>query len=297
MKINYLDLFSGIGGFAEGLVQAGFEFNYHAFSEVDKNAIKVYEHHFPNSINLGDIKNVFQESLREKINLITFGFPCQDMSIVGKGRGFEGNRSSLFFEAMRIIEFTRPNYIIFENVKGLLTNNRGREWLSCLRELANIGYDGQWQLCNTGWILPQDRYRVYFVGYPRGTSRPRIFPIEGTERDNFKEKEMGGLHTPPICTQKVFIPIIATSSSVDLEGKLESYARMHKQEKDLKFLNENLDNIELRRLTHVECERLQGFKDGWTSMISPSERYKCIGNAVSVPIVELITKKLLLEWK
>ena len=170
--MNYLDLFSGCGGFRLGLQEAGFTFKWEGHSEIDKYANQVYAKHFPESEALGDIKLIRPEDL-PGIDLITFGFPCQDLSIAGKRGGLEASRSGLFYEAMRIVRATKPDYFIFENVKGLFSSRGGLDWLNVLREVADAGYDGQWQLLNTRWFLPQNRERVYFVGYPRGRSKPR----------------------------------------------------------------------------------------------------------------------------
>lgn len=118
MKWNYLDLFAGCGGFHKGLLEAGFEFEWTGFSEIDKHAKKIYQRHFPNSEDLGDVRTIDLDRL-PRINLITFGFPCQDLSVAGKRGGLKASRSSLFFEAMRIVRATKSRYFIFENVKGL----------------------------------------------------------------------------------------------------------------------------------------------------------------------------------
>lgn len=175
--MRYIDLFSGIGGFALGLRQAGIEFEEHWFSEIDKNAINIYKKHFPNAKELGDVRAI-RDFSGIKADIITFGFPCQDLSVAGKRRGLAGDRSGLFFEAMRIIRELKPKYFIFENVKGLLTNNRGADFVRCLREIADIGlYECEWQLVNTSWVLPQNRERVYFVGRLGGQSGAKIFPL------------------------------------------------------------------------------------------------------------------------
>ena len=175
--MRYMDLFSGIGGFALGLKQARIEFEEHWFSEIDKNAINIYKKHFPNAKELGDVRTI-RDFSGIKADIITFGFPCQDLSVAGKRRGLAGARSGLFFEAMRIIRELKPQYFIFENVKGLLTNNRGADFVRCLREIADLGlYECEWQLVNTSWVLPQNRERVYFVGRLRGQSGAKIFPL------------------------------------------------------------------------------------------------------------------------
>lgn len=175
--MRYMDLFSGIGGFALGLKQARIEFEEHWFSEIDKNAINIYKKHFPNAKELGDVRAI-RDFSGIKADIITFGFPCQDLSVAGKRRGLAGDRSGLFFEAMRIIRELKPQYFIFENVKGLLTNNGGADYVRCLREIADIGlYECEWQLVNTSWVLPQNRERVYFVGRLGGQSGAKIFPL------------------------------------------------------------------------------------------------------------------------
>lgn len=188
--MNYLDLFSGIGGFALGFERAGWKFNNHYFSEIDKNAIKIYQQHFPTAVGIGNITGVRPEELG-KIDLVTFGFPCQDLSVAGKRAGLGGSRSGLFFEAMRLIKHLRPGIFIFENVKGLLTSNRGQDFETVLREIADIGlYECEWQLLNTSWFLPQNRERVYFIGHLTGDSRGKVFPIgEGTPKSF---RELGG---------------------------------------------------------------------------------------------------------
>ena len=136
----------------------------------------IYTKHFPNAKELGDVRTI-RDFSKLKADIITFGFPCQDLSVAGKRKGLAGNRSGLFFEAMRIIRELRPKYFIFENVKGLLTNNRGTDFVRCLREIADIGiYECEWQLVNTSWVLPQNRERVYFIGCLREFSGAKIFP-------------------------------------------------------------------------------------------------------------------------
>ena len=181
--MNYLDLFSGIGGFALGIQQAGVHINKHYFSEIDKYATTIYKKHFPDAVELGDIKGINTGTLGQ-IDLVTFGFPCQDLSIAGKRAGLGGSRSGLFFEAMRIIKELRSALFIFENVKGLLTSNEGKDFEIVLREIADIGiYECEWQLVNTYWVLPQNRERVYFIGHFGEGSGQKVFPIGTLDKE------------------------------------------------------------------------------------------------------------------
>lgn len=175
--MNYLDLFSGIGGFRLGLEQAGFKFGWEGHSEIDKYAEQIYQRHYPESECLGDVKAIDPTKL-PKLNLITFGFPCQDISIAGKRGGLRASRSGLFFEAMRIIEVAKPDIFIFENVKGLFSSSEGRDFEIILRTIADLGvYDCEWQLLNTRWFLPQNRERIYFIGIRKDLQYKSIFPI------------------------------------------------------------------------------------------------------------------------
>ena len=136
--MTHLDLFSGIGGFALGFQRAGYRFDKHYFSEINPYAIKIYQRQFPDAIGLGSITGINPEELGQ-VDLITFGFPCQDLSIAGKRAGLAGARSGLFFEATRLIRHLKPSLFIFENVAGLLTSNDGKDFEVVLREVADIG--------------------------------------------------------------------------------------------------------------------------------------------------------------
>ena len=164
--LNHLDLFSGIGGFSLAIQRVGIKHGWHGHSDIDKYANNIFRRHFNDAEKLGRIESIQPRDL-PKLDLITFGFPCQDLSIAGKRGGLKAARSGLFFEAMRIIRAKKPRYIIFENVKGLLSSNGGYDFILCLQEIANAGYDGGWQLLNTRWFLPQNRERIFFVGHLR----------------------------------------------------------------------------------------------------------------------------------
>lgn len=161
--INFLDLFSGIGGFALGAYRAGLRFNNHYFSEVDSYAIRVYQQRFPDSIGLGDITKVKGETLTQGDWIISGGFPCQDISVAGKGAGLAGSRSGLWFEYARIIGELRPRYSIMENVGAL--SFRGLD--AVLGSLAEIGYDAEWQDIRASDVgAPHRRERLWIVAYP-----------------------------------------------------------------------------------------------------------------------------------
>ncbi len=176
--VKLLDLFSGIGGFHLGFERAGFEFDYVGFAEVDKYASAVYKYNNPFAEELGDVKSIRSENL-PKIDIITFGSPCQDFSIAGKRAGAtEGTRSSLIWEAIRLITECKPRVFVWENVKGTFSSNDGADFWAIIQAFTNIGsYRLEWQLLNTRWFLPQNRERLYLVGYTGDRGGRSVFPI------------------------------------------------------------------------------------------------------------------------
>jgi DNA (cytosine-5)-methyltransferase 1 len=162
MPRYYLDLFAGIGGFALGAYWAGVRFDRHYFSEVDSYAISVYQKRFPDAIFLGDIKSIEGSKLPRGDWFFSGGFPCQDISVAGKGVGLEGSRSGLWFEYARLIGELRPKYAIIENVDALTV--RGLEQV--LGSLADVRYDAIWQdirACDLG--APHRRERIWIVAF------------------------------------------------------------------------------------------------------------------------------------
>jgi len=196
--VNYIDLFSGIGGFALGAYWAGMKFENHYFSEVEPFAVELYQKRFPDAIPLGDIKEINCEELADATSvrcdsrktqgqgirrennsrdetdtgggswIITGGFPCQDISVAGKGEGIRGSRSGLWFEYWRIIRDLRPRYAIMENV-GALTF---RGLTDVLGSLAEIGYDAEWQDIRAEDVgAPHRRERIWIIAYPNEYSK------------------------------------------------------------------------------------------------------------------------------
>ena len=187
--MKLLDLFSGIGGFHKGFEQAGFEFDWVGFSEIDKYASAVYKHRFPNAEELGDVNAIQPERLPDHIDFLCGGFPCQAFSVAGKRQGFDDTRGTLFFEIARILKYFREHrkpidYFVLENVKGLLSHDNGRTFATIYRVLTDIGYTVEFQLLNTRWFLPQNRERIYLVGYVGSGRGSKVFPIGEPSQSN-----------------------------------------------------------------------------------------------------------------
>lgn len=168
-KRRIIDLFSGIGGFSLGLERSG-GFETVAFSEIDPEASRILRKNWPHVPNLQDIHSVDAEQVDSfgAIDAVTFGFPCQDISLAGPGTGLSGPRSSLFWEAVRTIRLVRPAIAIMENVVALL----GRGMSAVLGALAEAGYDTEWdciRAVDAG--RPHKRDRLYLVAYAEGHGR------------------------------------------------------------------------------------------------------------------------------
>ena len=331
MKI--IDLFSGIGGFSLGFQKAGYQFTEHYFSEIDKHAIANYKYNFPHAKHIGDITTLHGGDFTD-IDIITFGSPCVDFSLAGKRAGLKGAKSSLIQHAIALIADIRPSIFIWENVKGAFSSNAGADFWAIIQAFANIGgYRLEFQLLNTKWLLPQNRERIYLIGHLTEKSVPGVFPIGENDKllDRKTRKEnrkCPSIKTSPARTitsryskmesnDTYIVPKVAsTLTGGGHSGGLHSDMTVIRQLKrgknkgaDLKicptissnaFQENNLLNG-VRRLTEIECERLQGFPDNWTQYgnydgvikpIAKTQRYKLIGNAVTVDIVELIAKRL-----
>ena len=265
--LTYLDLFSGIGGFALGIHRAlsdGKNLQEHpdrkgmerprdrpdidyergsvcvGFSEIDWHAINVYRSHFPEHPFLGDVTKLRN---LPRFDILAAGFPCQAFSLAGERGGFDDPRGALFFEIVRILRHSQPRLFLLENVAGLLNHERGATFARVLTELSDVGYDVEWQVLDSRHFgVPQHRERVYLVGHSRSQPSSPVFPI---------------------------VPIARTYQEPPLE-----YGTV-------------------RHLTPLEYERLQGFQDGWTAGLKDTHRFRLLGNAVTVPVITEIVSRLI----
>ena len=291
MNLEYLDEFSGYGGFHLGLEESGFKFKKVYFSEINKYAIANYLYNFITPIYVGGIQFVCQLT-NIKPDIFTFGWPCQDNSIAGKRAGQkDGTRSGLLFEAIKIISKYKPRHFIAENVLGIASVNKGIDYVEAIRILAYLNenvpqYDVEMQLCNSRWILPQNRERLFFVGHLRGQGGRQIFPI--TEADYCDETNIEN-------KQREGTGIWSDNNRIVSPTLTKHYARDLAQ-----IVIKNKDVF--RRFTPIECERMQGLPDDWTKYgifngktqeIKNTNRYELCGNGVSVGIIKVISSKLL----
>ena len=174
--IKFIDMFSGIGGFREGLTRAG-GFECVGHSEIDKYANRSYNALFDTKGEwfVEDARKADPETMPE-FRLLCGGFPCQTFSIAGSRKGFGDPRGTLFFELARLAEARKPPYLLFENVPGLLSHDGGRTFATILNTLDRLGYGVEWQCLNSkDFGVPQSRNRVYIVGYLDERCRGKVF--------------------------------------------------------------------------------------------------------------------------
>lgn len=200
--LTLVELFAGIGGFSAGFERAGVKTV--AAVEIDKNARQVFGNHFPEATLFDDVRTVTGDQLIAAgfvpdRGIITGGFPCQDLSIAGRGEGLAGERSGLFVEIVRLLEELHPRWFVLENVPRLLSINGGRDMGSVIGALAECGYGVAYRVLDaSSFGVPQRRRRVFFVGC-FGDSGKRaaqiLFEPEGVRGDSAESGEAGEAST------------------------------------------------------------------------------------------------------
>ena len=178
--MKYLSLFSGIGGFELGIQNSDVEMECIGFSEIDKYAKSIYKKHYPNHPDLGDATKLDTSELPD-FDFLVGGFPCQAFSIAGKRKGFNDTRGTLFFEIARVLKDKKPRYFLLENVRGLLSHNKGETFQTILEVLSNLGYNVKWEIYNSkDYGVPQRRERLFIKGYFRGECGQKVLSFQGS---------------------------------------------------------------------------------------------------------------------
>lgn len=288
---NVLSLFDGLSCGQIALNRAGIEYYNYFASEIDKHAIKVTQTNYPNTIQLGDVTKVKSCDL-PKIDLLIGGSPCQSFSIAGDGKGFDG-KSGLFFEYVRLKNELNPTYFLLENVK------MKKEWERVITE--HLGVEPI--EIHSNLLSAQNRVRLYWTNLP--ATQPidkNIMLADIIEKDfvftskaqtilstMYKENpksmftinKKGLLACSKQCADCKFIK---PKSNTVRTGGLKSYQR-HEWDSVCK--------LHLRKLTPLECERLQTVPDNYTSIVSDTQRYRMVGNGWTVDVIAHIFGSLL----
>lgn len=282
--MKFLDLFSGIGGFRLAFERAGHECV--GFCEIDETAVKAYksqfmtgEEWFCNDIN--ESKDLPQA------DIWCFGFPCQDISIANaEGNGLNGERSGLFRSVIKLLqkEKNKPKLLVIENVKNIISVNRGTDFARLLIMLDEVGYDAEWEIINSKHFgVPQNRERVYVVGHLRGESEPDIFPIPRITTGTLKgwQGDVSGK---------------GYKSQQDRVNTYDGIACCLPKARAITKNKVLLKDGTIRVLSGVERLRCQGFPEQNINKIigSVGDRAACelAGNSVTVDVVYEIAKRI-----
>ena len=294
--MNVLSLFDGISGAYQALKNINLKINKYYTSEVDKHAIQIAYKNHPDIIQLGDINNININSL-PNIDLLIGGSPCQDLSIAKSNRkGLKGSKSQLFFKFLEIKTKIKPKYFILENVASMSNDSMQK-----ITELIGV-YP---IMINSSLLTAQSRKRLYWTnikavqpfdkkiclkdilenGY---IDRLKSFCITATYykginlKDYFLRKKRQIVFEEPIQLGYLKTDFRGRRVFV-IEGKSPALLTGNN-------IYINMDGMNIRKLTPIECERLQGYPDDYTKGISNTQRYKCLGNSFTVPVIEHILK-------
>jgi DNA (cytosine-5)-methyltransferase 1 len=372
MTMRFGSLFSGIGGFDLGFERAGMIPAWQC--EIDAAARGVLTRQFPDVSIMEDVRNVRSDNCAA-VDLVCGGFPCQDLSVAGKRAGLAGERSGLWFEFRRVLDVLRPQWVVIENVPGLLSSNAGRDFAVLLRGLVELRYGVAWRILDAQYFgVAQRRRRVFIVGsLGDGRAAQVLFESEGvsghpparrkagqgiantlrggtaggssygkpsgTDRGTFVSAPLAAHHSRDDLDHGAYIAYGGNNTSGALKvatacnahggsGRMDFesetfvtynvfggnkrrdrpeggfYVNETEQSKTLDGSGLSAEMAQggtiiaatqygIRRLTPTECERLQGFPDGWTAGQSDSARYRQLGNAVAVPCAKWIGNRIM----
>ena len=307
--MNYLSLFSGIGAFEKAMKNLKIPFNLVGFSEIDKYAVKSYcaIHGVDESLNLGDITQI-DETRLPQIDFCTYGFPCQDISTGGYQKGLfnaDGTktRSGLFFDAVRIIAYTKPQIAIAENVKNLVSKKFNAQFQIVLASLEAAGYNNYWAVLNAKHFgVPQDRERVFIVSISKDIDNgsfnfPDSHPLKLKFIDVLEDEVDEKFYMSQKCIEKMkrFMPkTCAYDVCPTLTTEMAHGTGKQLSPKLYKIFTHF--GITPRILTPKECFKLMGFKEEdfekAASVNSNTQLYKQLGNSIVVDVAEAIFKQI-----
>ncbi|MGN0693108.1 MAG: DNA cytosine methyltransferase [Oscillospiraceae bacterium] len=299
MKV--LSLFSGCGGLDMGFVKAGYNIVW--ANDFDRYACQTYRTNFGDHIVEGDINAVSLDSLPD-FDMLIGGFPCQPFSMMGEERGFDDTRGTLFFRVAEIVKYKieqgkKPKALVLENVRGLMTHDKGNTFKVIRRVLEEeLHYKVNFAILNSAdYGVPQTRNRTYIVCFADENIEfcyPKPVKLDKTLQDILEEK----VDDKYFLSEKILPTILSDGtggykarSEIDLKiarPLCATMAKMHRACQD----NYVTQNGRVRRLTPRECARLQGFDDSFKIPVSDTQGYKQLGNAVTVNVAEAVARQV-----
>ncbi len=317
-KLKLLSLFSGIGAFEKALTRQDIPYELVNYCEIDKYATKAYSliHNVDENLNLGDAKKINEKKIPD-FDLLTYGFPCQDISVSGRQKGINKNtRSGLLFEALRILKYKNPKYSICENVKNLVGKRFIKDFNRLLEDLEGFGYNNYWQVLNAKYYgVPQNRERVFIVSIKKDIDNNTFKFPEGFD---------SGARLKDFIETDVDLKYYLSDKELKYMDRKTKDGRNHWDFKHHHDLEEDYASCIvantykgvpynvlrgyslgdeggcefIRKLTPLECFRLMGFDDEdyhilKNNKISNTQMYKMAGNSIVVNVLEGIFASLL----
>jgi DNA (cytosine-5)-methyltransferase 1 len=311
VPIRFIDLFAGIGGIRIAFERAGAECVFS--SEWNKFAQQTYEKNF-GEMPMGDIHEIQTTDLPD-FDILCAGFPCQPFSIAGvskklslqKPHGFDDEiQGTLFYEILRILKEKKPAAFFLENVKNLERHDKGKTFTVIRNSLLDAGYSFSYKVINAKSLVPQNRERVFIVGFrdPEiGFTFPEIPDLKPRIKD-ILEEDVPEKYT---LTDHLWEYLRNYSEKHRLKGNGFGFglvdinnhcrtlsARYFKDGSEILIPQEGKNP---RRLTPRECARIQGYPDSFVIPVSDTQAYKQFGNSVAVPLVEILAKQVIFTLK
>lgn len=319
--MRIIELFAGIGACSKALENIGIDLEIVDAVEIDKYAIQSFNAIHKTNFNSKDISKF--EKIYNDIDIITHGSPCQDFSIAGKQEGGDkesGTRSSLMYETIRIVEQIKPKYILWENVKNLLSKKHKHNFDNYINTLDSIGYNSYYKILNAkDYGVPQNRERVFTVSIRKDIDKGNfIFPEKQELKIRLKDVLEDNVEEKYYLSEEVASKYVQSKeNNTNVIGNLvmdkwqDSMKRIYDIEKYSPAINTmqggNLEpkiiiNGRIRKLTPKECWRLMGFNDEEFEKVkniptSNTQLYKQAGNSIVVNLLEKIFNNLFINKK
>lgn len=315
------------------------------FSEIEKFPSNVLAHHYPDVTNYGDMTKFKEWKLNDTVELLVGGTPCQSFSIAGLRKGLDDPRGNLMLTYLSMADYFKPKWLLWENVPGVLSSNRGHDFANLLQGLAKLGYGFAYRVLDAQYFgVPQRRRRVFVVGCigdwrsaakvlfeskslcrditPSRKQKQEVTEVVGTLTANggglnrpagngneldfcvttFDRQSSGEYGTSPVASTMSARDYKSASDLIafKIRGGCEGGGKGYLGNDNTAFtLSTNQDqhiyeNMRVRRLTPIECERLQGFPDNYTNIPNAPDtaRYKALGNSMAVPVMRWIGERI-----
>jgi DNA (cytosine-5)-methyltransferase 1 len=308
-KLTMIDLFAGTGAFTKAFENTGHVECVFA-NDMVKWSKEIYDANFNHKLTLGDLNDIKVDAI-PKHDILTGGFPCQPFSIAGKQEGFHDERSNVFWKILAIIDYHKPSCVILENVKNLVSHDNGKTFETIKKNLLERDYHIQFKVLNTSEItgIPQNRERIYIVCI----KSKAVFDQFTLDFPKIEKASVSSLLEPDVKDKYYYTDKSSTwdlvKTNVVKKNTVYQYRRVYVRENkssECPTLTANmgsgghnvplvLDDKGIRKLTPRECFYFQGFPSSYQlpNNLSDANLYKLAGNAVSVPVVELIAKRLI----